>query len=383
MSDVPVQLRAQRSRLRVLVVGHSLSGGGAERFTSVLLTHLDRHRFDPHLVTLTGDATYPLSTDVPHTKLAFHGLWSLRRTVSQLQRVIDECEPDVLLSTFDLPTLVTGFAAPRKNAAYRWIARLGLAVNRPAFSLLDAISRPGLSRFYRRVDHFVANSQGLADSFVKKYSFAKQRMTAIHNPVDVISLEALAAQHPVEQRKMDQPLLIFVGRLHQQKRLDVLLDAYALLREKFRPQLWILGEGPQRGEIEKRIASAGWQSDVRLFGFQKNPFPLVRQAELFVLTSDFEGLPNALLEAQALGIPAVATRANFGPEEIVQDNVTGKLVACGNAPAFAAACSALLTNEPLRIEMSQSAQRIIADRFALHTLIRHWEDVLAEGVRRH
>jgi glycosyltransferase involved in cell wall biosynthesis len=302
-------------------------------------------------------------------------VWSLRRTLLGLRAQLEEHRPEVVLTIFDLPTLFTGMAVGGRKKDYRWIARLALAVDRPSFSLLDSLSRPLLHRAYRRVDHFVANSQGLAGEFAKKHRFAAGRISAIHNPVDIARLESLAAESPAIRRDEHRPLLVWVGRLHRQKRPDVLLDAYVQLRNELQPQLWILGEGPLRPALERRIAAEGWQDDVRLMGFQANPFPFVRQADLFLLTSDFEGLPNALLEAQALGIPAVATRARFGPEEIIQDNITGRLVPCGDAKAMAAACGVLLTNAAHLQACGQAARQRIAESFAAGELIRKWEAV--------
>ena len=361
--------------LRLLVVGYSLSGGGAERFTSTLLTHLDRERFEPRLITLTDDVTYSLPADVPHVSLGYHGFWSVRRTVLRLRDQIQQSQPEVIVSTFDLPTLFVGFALRGRKQTCRWIARLALAVHRPSFSLLDTLSRPLLARCYRRVDRFVANSNGLAVAFTKKHPFAADRITAIHNPVDISRLDSLAAEPPVLRRDDNRPLLLWAGRLHRQKRPDLLLDAYAQLRDEFRPQLWILGEGPLHQQIERRIAAAGWQDDVKMLGFQANPFPLFKQADLFLLTSDYEGLPNALLEAQALGVPAVATRAEFGPDEIIEDNVTGRLVPRGDAAAIAAATAELLRDKS-QLATFAAARNSIAERFDTARLIQQWESEL-------
>ncbi len=363
-------------RCRLLVFGYSLSGGGAERFTSTLLTHLNRERFEPQLVTLADEKSYSLPSDVPHVSLGHRGVWSLRRTVLRLRARIQELQPDVILSTFDLPTLFVGFAFAGRKKPCRWVARLALAVDRPAFSILDSLSRPLLVRCYRRVDHFVANSNGLAAAFAKKHPFAAEKLTTIHNPVDVVRLDSLAAEPPPLRRDEHRPLLIWAGRLHPQKRPDLLLDAYALLREEFHPQLWILGEGPLRSSLEARIAAESWQEDVKLLGFQSTPFPLLRQADLFLLTSDFEGLPNALLEAQALGVPAVATRADFGPDEIIEDNVTGKLVPRGDANSVATAVADLLRDRARLTSFAASARTLIPDRFGLAPLIANWQSIL-------
>jgi len=367
------------TRRRLLVVSPSLTGGGAERFTSHLLTHLSRERWEPHLALFSGHVTYDVPADVPRFVLQQVGWRTSWRTITQLRQRILELQPDVVLSTIDYATLFTGLALRGIEPRPRWVARLGLNTDRRSFSLRDFVSRVALRFLYRGVDQFVANSAGLAEQFQRRFAVSVAKMTTIFNPVDTNQLAAQAADSPLRPRDSSLPLLVFAGRLHQQKRPDLLLDAYAELRRTTHARLWILGDGPLREALQASIDRQGWTEDVQLLGFQTNPFPFIAQADLFILTSDHEGMPNALLEAQALGIPAVATRCPFGPEEIICDHVTGRLVPCGDAIALATAVRELLADPSALQQMSHTAREHARAKFALPPIMQQWEDVLGDA----
>jgi glycosyltransferase involved in cell wall biosynthesis len=355
-----------------------LTGGGAERFTSHLLTHLSRELWEPRLAIFTGHVTYDLPSDIPRSVLQQEGWRTSWRTIQRLRRQIHDFQPDVVLSTIDYATLFTGLALRGVSPRPRWIARLGLNTNRESFSLRDRVSRFVLRFLYRQVDHFVANSQGLAEQFQRQFRIDVDRITTIYNPIDAHQLDVYAADHTTIARDDSLPLIVFAGRLHRQKRPDLLLDAYGQLRATVKARLWILGDGPLRDSLQTRIEQQGWQDEVQLLGFQANPFPFLAAADVFLLTSDHEGMPNALLEAQALGVPAVATRCPFGPAEIIDDPRTGRLVPRGDAAAIAAALQELLVDSPLRQQISQQAREHVRTRFAIRPILQQWERVIGE-----
>jgi glycosyltransferase involved in cell wall biosynthesis len=128
-----------------------------------------------------------------------------------------------------------------------------------------------------------------------------------------------------------------VGRLDKLKNHPLLLRAFAQLRRRIECRLIVLGEGEQ---LEKLIAEArelGIADDVDFAGFSRNPMSFMRQADLFVLSSDFEGLSNVLIEAMAVGCPVVSTDAPHGPREVLQDGRLGRLVPVGDADGLARA----------------------------------------------
>ena len=130
--------------------------------------------------------------------------------------------------------------------------------------------------------------------------------------------------------------------------------------------------------MRRRIGELGLDGAVELLGFCDNPFALMRQADLFVLTSDYEGLPNALIEAQGLGLPAVATRCPYGPDEIVDDGVTGRLVPTADPSAAARAMVEILGDPKTRRRMGEAAARRARERYDVARVVPRWEELLIE-----
>jgi len=219
----------------------------------------------------------------------------------------------------------------------------------------------------------------MLESFARVYPGLGERSRAIPNPTDFKRLDKSAAEPPTRAAPADSQTLISVGRLTRQKRFDVLLQALARVRRDFDVRLWICGDGPLRHRIVRWIAELGLEDGVELLGFCDNPFALMRQADLFVMTSDFEGLPNALIEAQGLGLPAVATDCPYGPDEIVVDGVTGRLVPAADPIAVARAVIEILGDSERRQRMGAEAARRVRRRFDVARVLPRWQQLLEDA----
>ncbi|MEX2288080.1 MAG: glycosyltransferase, partial [Planctomycetaceae bacterium] len=358
----------------VLIVSTTLNTGGAQRFVSTLLAHLDRSAVRPSLCLLRRDVGFPLADDVPLHVLDWQSPWGFPRMVRKLSRLIDEVKPDVLLSNITAANLVCGLALDRCSYQPRWIARIGNSPLRYGNPLRRLIAK----RTYGRVAQFVVNSAGLTEDVVRLFPPSRGRIRVIANPTDFQAIDALADQPAEYQHSGNVPLLVAVGRLFEQKRYDVMLNAFAVARRNRPADLWICGEGPRRRSLERQIRRLGLGDSVRLLGYCSNPFALLRQATLFVMSSDFEGLPNSLIEAQGLGLPAVSTRCPWGPDEIIVDGVTGRLTNVDNAQALASAISELLDDPPRRQEMSLAAKQRARSLYDVARLTRTWEELITD-----
>ncbi len=360
--------------MRVLLVTHSLSGGGAERFVSTLATHLDRSRFTPAIATATPSMTYEVPADSPVSVLGYRGPASLPTTVLRLRALLRRERPDLVLSNVLSTNCLTGAALWGWREAPPWVARVGNATGtrEPWFQ------RQWARRVYPLARRVVANSAELAGAVAESYPAVADRVCHLPNPTDFAALDrqAAAAQPP----RPDGPLLLWVGRLSAQKRPDVMLDALAQVRQTVPARLRMLGTGPLEGEMRRQIARLGLEDAVELAGFCENPFVPMRQADLFVQTSDFEGLPNALIEAQGLGLPAVATACPYGPAEIVLPGETGTLVPPGDVAAVARAVLDLLADPARRVSLGLAARRRARELFDLCVVLPRWEHLLLEAV---
>ncbi|MCA9048494.1 MAG: glycosyltransferase [Planctomycetaceae bacterium] len=374
------QLQSVRTgRINVLLVSGTLSGGGAERFASTLLQHLDRERFQPSLCLLRDDITYPLASDVPVSIMGHGGPLHTVRTVRRLAQTIDSVCPDIVISTMDYLGMFVGEALGSSQCRPAWLARTS---NNPAFlfgSLRGQIRKQWLNRVYPRATLYVANSRGLAESFQKTFPSARGRTRILTNPVDMAGIDQMAREDWPESIDTTIPNIFYSARLRSQKRPDILIEAFRLVLQQVPARLWICGEGPLRSRVESLIEKYRLRPHVRMAGFRSNTFPLLKKCSLAVATSDFEGLPNSILEAQAMGIPVVSTRSSFGPEEIIRHGITGLLTKPGDPREVADGILTLLHDTPLREEMSARARGMMREQFCLESVIPMWESALTEA----
>jgi glycosyltransferase involved in cell wall biosynthesis len=193
-----------------------------------------------------------------------------------------------------------------------------------------------LSRaFYPRADRVITVSRGIADELLARKWARPERVTTINNPVISDRISALASEPaPKLAREASVPAIVNVGRLVPAKNHLLLLDAFKLVTQKRGAQLWLVGDGPCRADVEERIDELGLSDSVRLFGHVSNPLPIVRAADLFVLSSVAEGFGNVLVEAMFVGTPIVSTDCPHGPREILEGGLWGTLVPPGDANAL-------------------------------------------------
>jgi glycosyltransferase involved in cell wall biosynthesis len=169
-----------------------------------------------------------------------------------------------------------------------------------------------------------------------------------------------------------------MGRLHAQKGFDKLLQAHKLARSAGMDyRLWILGEGPLRGELTSLIDQLQITDSVKMPGFLSNPYPALRHAAVFVMSSRFEGLPVSLFEALSLGTPCLSTNCPTGPAEILDNGQYGMLTPVEDEKALADALCRLLRDDGLRTKLS-CAGRGRATRYGLQLSMLTWQSLLSE-----
>lgn len=204
--------------------------------------------------------------------------------------------------------------------------------------LKTLLVRQAMRWLYPKAHSIVAVSNGVADDLARELGLRRESINVIYNPVVTPAfIEDAAKPLPETWPKGNAPIVLYVGRLVPEKRLDLLLDAFALLPDCIPARLVIAGVGPQLDLIKSQITARNWEKRVTLLGFSPNPLSLMCAANVLVLPSDYEGLPTVLIEALWCGTQIVATDCPSGPAEILAGGRFGKLVKVGAAPELAAA----------------------------------------------
>jgi len=210
-------------------------------------------------------------------------------------------------------------------------------------------SVPDLMRcLYPFADKVVAVSRGVAMDLIDELGIPASSVEVVYNPVVRPEMKDLAAE-PVDHEWLNNktcPVLIAASKLKPQKDLPMLLRAFQKVRAQRPVRLLILGEGPDLHSLEELAAELGIAADVQFAGFVQNPFAYYRRADLFVMSSAWEGLPTALIEALACGCPVVSTDCPSGPAEILDKGRYGRLVPVGDHQALAKGIMEVLDSPP-------------------------------------
>jgi len=264
-----------------------------------------------------------------------------------LTRYLREARPRGLLCAKDRAIRVAVRARRRSGVNCPLVGRLGTNLS-AALSGRGALVRwmrtAPMRRIYRQIDTVVAVSEGVAQDTAAVTGIPSTRIRVVRNPVVTPRLHALAERPPDHPWfEMDAgPVVLGAGRLTEQKDFELLIRAFARVRETHPARLVILGEGRLRGELERLADSLGARALVDLPGHTNNPYAFMSRAAVFVLSSRWEGSPNVLTEALALGTPVVSTDCPSGPRELLDSGRYGELVPMGDVDSMAGAVSRVL-----------------------------------------
>ena len=362
--------------MRVVILHHSLDENAIARIASGLASHLVERGHGVSLAGITKTAEWHYDVDervdtfelTRHERLA-SSLRVFAASLLRFRRLVRRARPDVIVSLGTLPNFVAlaaciGLSTP-------------LVINEQTDPRVVQDRRHPTVRnlvyMFSRPDGFVVLTKDTA-ALVSEW-LNPSRVHVIPNPAHSAALPAARPRGGVG----GPPFALAMGRLTHQKGFDMLLEAWAaLVADHPAWRLVIAGEGPGRRQLEEQARRAGGDATVEFPGFTRDPFELMSRAELFVLSSRYEGFPLVLVEAMACALPVVAMDCPSGPVEIVTDGVDGFLVPTGDVRALASAMSRLMNDGSLRDEMGEKAHET-AKSFAPERVWEMWEQVISRS----
>lgn len=371
--------------LRLLVVCHSMAGGGTQRAVTILLSRLDRGRFEPALALFEQQGPFlrKIPPDVPIVDLNGRHPLLLGWAALGLALAIRRDRPDIVLATMRIPSLAAA-ACGRffpDTAVVLWAqSHVEQAIAGHRLHAYRVLVPRLVRRLYPRVRGIIAVSEGVKENLVRAFGVAAARVRVVPNPLEIAQVQALAAEEPALALDWSMPTVVAVGRLASQKGFTYLLHAFARLAGTRPCRLLILGDGRERAALWRQAQSLGIQDRVILAGFQANPFACMARSTVFVLPSLWEGFPFVLMEAMACGVPVISTDCPSGPAELVVDGETGLLVPPSDPVALARAMDRLLADETLAKSLAKSAVRRL-EAYRSEAVIRRCEDAL-ESIAR-
>lgn len=357
---------------RIAFLIHDLRDGGAERVTISLANGAAARGFDVDLVLIneTGKESYFTSID---PKVALSSLKQGRTLTSLIgfRDYFDRAKPDVAISALTHVNIaaILGRQLARHKPRLIVVEHNQMSKNVNRKRGLVRMAYAAVPRLYRLADLIGAVSKGVKDDLVAVTGLPDKRVEVFYNPVVTPALHVQQRITPDDPwfREGEPPVILGVGRLSEQKNFPMLIDAFARLRERRRARLIILGQGPEQASLERQAVCTGYGADIAFPGFVENPFSYMSKAAVFALSSDWEGLPTALIEAMACGASVVSTDCPSGPAEILENGALAPLIPPGDLPAFAQALETALDRErpimPLVARANTFSQEAALDRY--------------------
>ncbi len=299
-------------RVRVLLLIPHLGGGGAEQVTNLLARELSGEKYELHLGLVTQEQLNGAAPPPSRVQLHLLGARRVRMGALSVLRLVWRLRPKIVLSNMAHLNFLVLLLRPLFPRRTRVLARQNSTVSAP----LALMPRPRLARLlyrllYPRADRVICQSQAMARDLAAELGLALEKLTVLPNPVDLDGVRA--ARNEPCLWSGPGPHLLAVGRLAPEKGFDLLLEALARLRIDFPgADLTIAGTGAEETTLKALCHGLGLDGAVDFAGYVDRPYRFYPGATLFVLSSRQEGMPNALLEAAAGGLPMVALPASGG-----------------------------------------------------------------------
>jgi sugar transferase (PEP-CTERM/EpsH1 system associated) len=357
-----------RSSQRILHLITELDIGGAQKALARLLSHLDRKRFSPHVACFYNGqemvAQEIRKLGIPVTNLGMITKWrwdAFWRLYFLLRR-----ERPTILHTWMFHANIPGRVLGR-------LANVPIVISSERTMGQESPWRYRLNRVtHPLADRITCVSQQVEDFVVGQIGIPRDKTVVIPNGIDVKHFKNLYKDNKMRSTyhlPRDVPVIGTVTRLNRVKRLDVLLQAIELLQETHGV---IVGEGPEHEYLKAQATRLGLSERISFTGHQRDVRPWLAAFDIFVLSSDWEGMSNALLEAMAAGLPVVATAVGGTPEVVVEGE-TGFLVPPRDPEALAEAILRLLRDPDLRRRMGEAGRKRVAEHFSVEQMVQKTE----------
>ena len=348
----------------ILFILPDLNAGGAERIVTTIANHLPREKFSPSILLLRKEGLYLdfLKDDIEIIDIKTP---RIRHALKPILQQIRKRKPDIVFSGFGevnayLSLFIklfpkTKFIARETNVVSQHVTRKEIRF---------------FYKFYNNYDKIICQSDDMMNDLVENFKIKKEKLIKINNPVDFSFIEEkLINQTQPESYKEDFKNVVAIGNLSSRKGFDRLLIVFETIKQQ-KVLLHILGDGRDK-ELLHQMKHDLDLENVIFHGVQKNPYPFLKFANLFILSSRYEGFPNVLLEAGACGTYALVNNCKGGINEIIQPKINGEISEIENHEAFAAKIVEILK----QTHDSEAIKNSIQSRFSKEMILEKYYEV--------
>lgn len=341
---------------KIAVITATLLGGGVERVMINLAEAIqEKDGYEATLIVISDGGGQPTHQPPKNVPVVYLHKNRVITSVVALRNLLKEHRWDGIITAQEHVNVALWLAMKTAKVSIPWLpvvhSTLSISLKKSPY-FLDKILAPVVRSLYPRFKRIGAVSLGVKEDLVNSFGLAPAQVVSLPNPVisNAILRDSVNFQ---DNERFDQ--VVAAGRLVPEKGFDVLIQAFHIFSQTHDFSLIILGEGPERESLEKLINELGLTRRVLLPGFMPDPYPYMRTARLFVLSSRYEGLPTVLIEAMAYGTQVVATDCRSGPAEILDGGRYGVLVPVDDPQALAKGMAQALSSPVVSEELRQQA----------------------------
>jgi len=344
--------------LKIAFVISSLAKGGAERVVSTLSSEMAKKN-DVSIMVFNYQIEYPyggrlIDLMLPSRTGKIYKAVNLIKRIVKLKSIFKKEKYDIIFSFMEsasIPSILTGY-----NVV------VSVRVN-PL--MLDAATKMVMRVLYHKAVRVIVNSDLNKSILLNKFGLL--RVSTIYNPLDISYIDKLSQEEVI----IDYEYAVAVGRLEYQKGFDLLIDAFSKSNVSDDVRLLIFGEGSLLDSLNQQINSHNMSHRIFLMGKTDNPYKYLAKAKFFILSSRYEGFPNALIEALACSTPVISVNCPSGPSEIIKNGYNGMLIKTQNTEELVLAINKFNADKELGTLFRKTAKQSI-DRFSVSKISNQW-----------
>ncbi len=342
---------------KVMIITSAIDVGGAQRFCLNLTKYLNSVDYDYEMVFLRKSKSEKLKQEFCDNKIKFRELnaKSVMRAVPSLVKLIKKSKPDIMVCTIGNVDFAVSIAKRLSHTKAK------LAIRKANVVFDDQKSRSNLKKLRfesKAADMLIALTEEMKQDY-QQYGFSGDKTTVIYNMVDLDYIKGKIDSskdddHPWFRDKKGK-IIIANGRFVPEKRYDIMIRAFhEIYKTSPETRFMILGDGKLREEITGSVPDE-MKDSIDFLGFRDNPYYYMKNSDLFMHASDYEGFPNVLIEAFACGLPVISTDSKTGPKEIIKNGYNGYVVDRGDYQGLADRALSVLSDDNLLNELSKNA----------------------------
>lgn len=333
---------------KIMAFMYSLHDGGAQRTMVNIINNLDKSKYEVVLVLGTQKNNVYIDLINKDIRVEYLSKPKLRKCIFKLAAIIRAENPSLIFTTLNNNNIILSIS---KLISCKKIPIVVRETNNRTQSKNVSVMNRIMTYFAYNcaAKKIVALSEGVKIDLIDNFKINPEKIVVIYNPVEVDEIKKMA-EEKVEEINVSskEKILIAAGRLAEQKDYPTMLRAFSQVLESQEARLIILGRGPLESNLKELCKELGIIKKVNFLGFKSNPYKYISKADIFLLSSRWEGFGHVIVEAMACGVPVIATDCKSGPAEIIKSNQYGVLVPVGDVEILAEKTIEALKDDILR-----------------------------------